>query len=116
MVIEQRDRVDVHAIRLDVDLAVDVRVADADRRDGKGPVRERHFPGGLRIGGRPTDLEMGLEHAGDVGDRRGEALDDAQVHRAAVDREVDPRSRGIWRVAAEERRGHEALGRNPLSR
>ena len=55
------------------------------------PLSSVTTPDGCGFGGGPGDLQVRLEAAGHIGDRAREPLDDAQVHRAAVDGEVDPR-------------------------
>ena len=73
MVVDQPDLLDVHAVRLQIDPSVEVRVADARGRDGEGGVLDRDRAQRMWIVGRGC-----------------EPLHDPEIDRAAVDVQIDP--------------------------
>ena len=81
--------VDVHLVRLQVDFALQVGVADAGRLDGERRVVDGDDAGRVRVGGRAGDVDLRLQRAGDVGQRRREALNQAEIDRRALDVQVD---------------------------
>jgi hypothetical protein len=115
LVIQNPDFVDVDAIGLEIDFAVEISVRNAVRRE-----RERRFLNGngavgMRIGGRADHMHMGFECSGHVRQRRGEALHEAGINRRAVDKEIDRLARAQT-GAAEERSRHLSFDVDPGGR
>ena len=81
--------IDVHLVRLQLDLALQVRVADAGRLDRERRLVDGDLAGRMRIGGRTGDVDLGLQRAGDLGQRGREALHQAEIDRRALDVQID---------------------------
>ena len=89
VVVEHRDVVDVDLVGLQIDLPLQVRVADAGRLDGERRLVDGDHAGRMRIGRGAGDVDLRLQRAGDVGQRGREALHQAEIDRRAVDVQID---------------------------
>ena len=78
------------AIGLQIDPAVELGVPNPGRRHGEGRVLNRDGAGRMRIAGRAGHVNLGLHHAGHVGQLGREPLHDPEIDRTAVDVQIDP--------------------------
>ena len=89
VLVENRELLQAHLLGLEIDPRVQAGVRHAAGGNAERAALDVDESLQVRILAGAGDADVGLERAGDVGDLRREALDDAEVQRRRLDVEVD---------------------------